>query len=164
MFITCYDVHANNCLASIIGSWWAFSFVLPLLQQQILSHVCFNRCSRWFDHWISTCTAMRLCISLGFNLEDTLEKPLAPHISDHMLIGPPQSYLEVELRRNLFWLSYCAERYHLFAGHWRECNFLSETYTCSLTYNHCWIAFTINDEDIRQTLPGTLDAFETGVS
>ncbi|KAF8603669.1 hypothetical protein BDV93DRAFT_544582 [Ceratobasidium sp. AG-I] len=110
--------------ASIIGSWWAFS------------------CSRWFDHWLSTCTAMRLCVSLGFNLEDTLKTPLAPDIRVHMLIGPPQSHIEVELRRNIFWLSYCAERYHLFASHW---------------------PFTMNDEDIQQTLPGTLDAFETGV-
>ncbi|KAF8603668.1 hypothetical protein BDV93DRAFT_508306 [Ceratobasidium sp. AG-I] len=78
----------------------------------------------------------------GFNLQDSLQKPLPQKIRDNLLVGPPLSHTEVELRRNLFWLSYCVERYHLFVSPW---------------------PFDISDEDIQQTLPGTLEAFEAGV-
>lgn len=107
---------------------------------------------------------MRLCVALGFNLEDTLEKPIPPQIRVHMMSEPPRSHTEVELRRNLFWLAYCAERYHLFVSPWREYNPSMMFAVCLLTYKYCLIALTISDEDIKQTLPGTLQAFETGVS
>ncbi|KAF8747557.1 Fungal specific transcription factor domain, partial [Rhizoctonia solani] len=110
--------------ACIINSWWAFS------------------CARWFDLWGMNSLAMRMCIALGLNFSDSLYKPLPAKAREKFLIGPPTSHVDVELRRNVFWLTYCLERYHLFAGPW---------------------VFDINDDDIQQTLPGTLDAFESGV-
>ncbi|KAF8686369.1 Fungal specific transcription factor domain [Rhizoctonia solani] len=110
--------------ACIINSWWAFS------------------CARWFDLWAMNSLAMRMCIALGLNFSDSLYKPLPAKAREKFLIGPPTSHVDVELRRNIFWLTYCLERYHLFAGPW---------------------VFDINDDDIQQTLPGTLDAFEAGV-
>lgn len=64
--------------------------------------------------------ATRLCNVLGFNLQDSLQNPLPQKIRDNMLIGPPLSHTEVELRRNLFWLAYCVERYHLYVTPCRE--------------------------------------------
>ncbi|CEL53593.1 hypothetical protein RSOLAG1IB_06448 [Rhizoctonia solani AG-1 IB] len=109
--------------ACVINSWWAFSS------------------ARWFDVWATNSLAMRMCIALGLNFPDTLHKPLPDKAREKFLIGPPTSHVDVELRRNAFWLTYCLERYHLYAGPW---------------------VFDINDDDIQQTLPGTLEAFEAG--
>lgn len=70
---------------------------------------------------------MRLCLAFGFNLQDTLEDPFPPKVRGKMLIGPPRSHMEVELRRNIFWLAYCTERYHLFVSPWRECYLFHDT-------------------------------------
>ncbi|KAF8603670.1 hypothetical protein BDV93DRAFT_157295 [Ceratobasidium sp. AG-I] len=110
--------------ACIINSWWALS------------------CARWIDHWMCSSMGMRLCNAMGLHLQDSLWKPLPNRIREKLLIGPPLSHTDVELRRNVFWLAYCMERYHLFTTQW---------------------PFDLSDEDIQQTLPGTLEAFETGV-
>ncbi|EUC67625.1 fungal specific transcription factor domain protein [Rhizoctonia solani AG-3 Rhs1AP] len=109
--------------ACVINAWWAFS------------------CARWFDVWAMNSLAMRMCIALGLNFADSLHKPLPDKTREKLLIGPPSSHIDVELRRNAFWLAYCLERYHLFSGPW---------------------VFDINDDDIQQTLPATLEAFEAG--
>ncbi|KAF8598885.1 cytochrome P450 [Ceratobasidium sp. AG-I] len=109
--------------ACVINTWWSWS------------------CGRWLDYWSSCNMAMRVCNMLGFHLRDTPECPLPQKIRDSLLIGPPESNMEAELRRNVFWLAYCAERYFAFIGAW---------------------SFDISDEDIQQTLPGTLEAFEAG--
>ncbi|QRV93379.1 Fungal specific transcription factor domain [Ceratobasidium sp. AG-Ba] len=72
-----------------------------------------------------------------------MRQPLPNYIREQLLIGPPQSHVDVELRRNVFWLVYALQRYHL--------SVLPA------------LAFDLSDEDIRQTLPGTLAAFESGV-
>ncbi|CAE6422097.1 unnamed protein product, partial [Rhizoctonia solani] len=109
--------------ACVVNSWWAFS------------------CARWFDVWAMNSLAMRMCIALGLNFEDSLYRPLPDRAREKLLIGPPTSHIDVELRRNAFWLAYCLERYHLFSGPW---------------------VFDISDDDIQQTLPATLEAFEAG--
>ncbi|CAE6437295.1 unnamed protein product [Rhizoctonia solani] len=108
----------------VIGAWWAFSY------------------ARWFDFWNMSSFAMRLCVALGLNFADSPHHPLPKKIREKVLIGPPSSNMEVELRRNVFWLTYCLERCHLFSSPW---------------------VFDISDEDINQTLPGTLEAFESGL-
>ncbi|CAE6528290.1 unnamed protein product [Rhizoctonia solani] len=109
--------------ACVVNSWWAFSS------------------ARWYDVWAMNSLAMRMCVALGLNFADPLDKPLSDKVREKLLIGPPTSHLDVELRRNAFWLAYCLERYHLFSGPW---------------------IFDINDDDIKQTLPATLEAFEAG--
>ncbi|CAE6487822.1 unnamed protein product [Rhizoctonia solani] len=109
--------------ACVVNSWWAFS------------------CARWLDVWVMNSLAMRMCVALGLNFADSLYKPLSDKTREKFLVGPPTSHIDVELRRNAFWLSYCLERYHLFSGPW---------------------AFDLNDDDIQQTLPATLEAFEAG--
>ncbi|KAF8686261.1 Fungal specific transcription factor domain [Rhizoctonia solani] len=111
--------------SSVIGAWWAFS------------------CARWFEFWSMSSFAMRLCVALGLNFADSLQNPLPNKIREKVLVGPPNTETDVELRRNIFWLAYCLERYHLFSSPW---------------------VFDISDEDVYQTLPGTLEAFESGVS
>ncbi|QRW07529.1 hypothetical protein RhiLY_06528 [Ceratobasidium sp. AG-Ba] len=72
-----------------------------------------------------------------------MQRPLPSYIREQLLISPPQSHVDVELRRNVFWLVYALQRYHL--------SVLPA------------LAFDLSDEDIQQTLPGTLAAFESGV-
>ncbi|QRV78602.1 Fungal specific transcription factor domain [Ceratobasidium sp. AG-Ba] len=86
--------------------------------------------------------ASRLSVALGLNLSDTMQRPLPSYIREQLLISPPQSHVDVELRRNVFWLVYALQRYHL--------SVLPA------------LAFDLSDEDIQQTLPGTLAAFESG--
>lgn len=84
-------------------------------------------------------------------------------IREHVLIGPPQSHTEVELRRNVFWLAYAHQRYHLFVSPWRA-YFPTTLMLYEIgTDRSVLIALDISDEDIYQTLPGTLEAFEAGV-
>ncbi|KAH7338148.1 hypothetical protein B0J17DRAFT_660986 [Rhizoctonia solani] len=109
--------------ACVVNSWWAFS------------------CARWLDVWSMNSLAMRMCVALGLNFADSLYNPLSDKTREKFLVGPPTSHIDVELRRNAFWLAYCLERYHLFSGPW---------------------AFDLNDDDIQQTLPATLEAFEAG--
>ncbi|KAG8743997.1 hypothetical protein FRC10_010976 [Ceratobasidium sp. 414] len=85
---------------------------------------------------------MRLCIALGLNFRDSLDQPIPSKIREKLLIGPPRSHVEVEQRRNVFWLAYTLHRYHVLLTPF---------------------ALEISDEDIYQTLPGTLEAFEAGV-
>lgn len=80
-----------------------------------------NSCGRWLDYWTSSNLAMRVCSALGLNLCETLDRPLPQNIREAMLIGPPESNVELELRRNIFWLAYCAERYFSYVGPWSEC-------------------------------------------
>ncbi|QRW20900.1 Fungal specific transcription factor domain [Rhizoctonia solani] len=80
------------------------------------------------------------------SIQDVLDgsnfgNPLPNKIREKVLVGPPNTETDVELRRNIFWLAYCLERYHLFSSPW---------------------VFDISDEDVYQTLPGTLEAFESG--
>lgn len=63
---------------------------------------------------------MRLCNAMGLHLQDSLWKPLPNRIREKLLISPPLSHTDVELRRNVFWLAYCMERYHLFTTQWRR--------------------------------------------
>ncbi|ELU42370.1 fungal specific transcription factor domain-containing protein [Rhizoctonia solani AG-1 IA] len=98
-----WPVTSSHSPASVIGAWWAFSM---------------------------SSFAMRLCVALGLNFADSLQNPLPNKIREKVLVGPPNTETDVELRRNIFWLAYCLE----------------------------------SDEDVYQTLPGTLEAFESGVS
>lgn len=61
---------------------------------------------------------MRLCIASGLNMPDSLQKPLPARTRESLLMGAPLSHTDVELRRNVFWLSYCTERYHLAPDSW----------------------------------------------
>ncbi|KAG8694242.1 hypothetical protein FRC08_008608, partial [Ceratobasidium sp. 394] len=110
--------------ACIISCWWAFS------------------CGRWFDVWMMSSLAMRLCVALGLNLCDSIRQPLPDKMREKLLVGPPRSHVEVEQRRNIFWLAYALQRYFFLLT----------------PFPH-----QISDEDIPQTLPGTLEAFEAGV-
>ncbi|KAG9123110.1 hypothetical protein FRC07_000218 [Ceratobasidium sp. 392] len=108
----------------VIASWWAFS------------------CGRWNDVWAVSTLSLRLCVVLGLNFNDTMHQPIPSDIRNKLWIGPPQSHVEVELRRNVFWLAYATHRIFLAPSHF---------------------AYDLSDEDIHQTLPGTLEAFEAGV-
>jgi hypothetical protein len=87
--------------------------------RSILTLFKFARCGRWFDVWAMSNLAVRLCSALGLNFSDSLQKPMSNKIREQILIGPPQSHTEVELRRNVFWLAYAHQRYHLFVSPWR---------------------------------------------
>jgi hypothetical protein len=101
--------------AFLINSWWAFSYVYSrITDSRTLNAVApLARCGRWFDVWGMSSQAMRLSIALGLNFNDTMHQSLPYHIRSNFLIDPPQSYLEAELRRNIFWLIYAVHRLHL---------------------------------------------------
>ncbi|KAG8689548.1 hypothetical protein FRC09_012384, partial [Ceratobasidium sp. 395] len=118
------DYPLETLQACIINTWWALSS------------------GRWHDVWAMSTFSTRLCAGFGFNFHDSMRHPIPDDIRCHFWIGPPQSHVEAELRRNLFWLTYAAHR---------------------LLLSVLPFAYDINDEDIHQTLPGTLEAFEAGV-
>ncbi|KAG9076099.1 hypothetical protein FRC06_009703, partial [Ceratobasidium sp. 370] len=99
-------------------------------------------CGRWFDLWAMSNFAARLSNAMGLNFSDDLCNSLSERMREKLLIDRPRSYTDVELRRNVFWCAYVLQRYHLFVSPW---------------------PFDTSDEDINQTLPGTLEAFEAGV-
>ncbi|KAG8712003.1 hypothetical protein FRC08_015156 [Ceratobasidium sp. 394] len=108
----------------VINAWWSFS------------------CGRWFDVWGMSNFAIRFSNAMGLNLSDDWHNALSERMRKKLLIDRPHSYIDIELRRNVFWCAYALQRYHLFVSSW---------------------PFDISDEDINQTLPGTLEAFEAGV-
>ncbi|QRV78579.1 Fungal specific transcription factor domain [Ceratobasidium sp. AG-Ba] len=109
--------------ACIINAWWSFS------------------AGRWFDVWAMSSLAIRLSNAMGLNFSDDQQKSISERMRHKLLIHEPQSYTDIELRRNVFWCAYALQRYHLFVSPW---------------------CFDINDEDINQTLPATLESFEAG--
>ncbi|KAG9098507.1 hypothetical protein FRC07_010639, partial [Ceratobasidium sp. 392] len=126
--------------ACIINSWWASS------------------CGRWHDVWAMSTISMRLCVALGLNFNDPIHQPIPNNIRSKLLIGPPWSHLEVELRRNAFWLAYAGQRFLLSVLPFRK-----EFYAPARLSGNTSIAYDPSDEDIHQTLPGTLEAFEAGI-
>ncbi|QRV93357.1 Fungal specific transcription factor domain [Ceratobasidium sp. AG-Ba] len=96
---------------------------------------------RWFDVWAMSSLAIRLSNAMGLNFSDDQQKSISERMRHKLLIHEPRSYTDIELRRNVFWCAYALQRYHLFVSPW---------------------CFDINDEDINQTLPATLESFEAG--
>ncbi|KAG9120372.1 hypothetical protein FRC07_004166 [Ceratobasidium sp. 392] len=98
------------------------------------------------EHYLLSKGQCLAAARIGLNLmevsQDSLRDSLPERLRKKLLIDQPHSYTEVELRRNVFWCAYVLQRYHLFVSSW---------------------PFDISDEDIHQTLPGTLEAFEAGV-
>ena len=59
------------------------------------------------------------------------------------VIPPPRTPIEDETRRNTFWLAYALERQHGTGSGW---------------------ALSLDDSDIAQLFPVTMEQFESGVS
>lgn len=59
------------------------------------------------------------------------------------IIPPPRTPIEDETRRNTFWLAYAIDRQHGAGSGW---------------------ALSLDDDDIAQLFPVTMEQFESGVS
>ncbi|KAG8936516.1 hypothetical protein FRC02_001482 [Tulasnella sp. 418] len=90
--------------------------------------------------WILVGKACRISGPLGITIADAYG-PLSRYNRMPTLIPPPKDHIDAEQRRNLFWLIYISERFHM-----------SGT---------CW-PMLLDDEDISQYLPVTEDDFNNG--
>lgn len=102
----------RHCLVGILVS------AVIMNSGQVVPDRFIPSAARWLEVWSSTSLAIKLCTMLGLNLPDTLQNPLPNATREQLLGEPPLSHVDVELRRNIFWLSYCLERYHLSSGPW----------------------------------------------
>jgi len=82
-----------------------------------------------------------MALPLGLNKCPPFHSITGPKHIDYA-IPPPQSAVEDELRRNLFWLAYAIDRTSGLGSAW---------------------AFGVDDEDVGQFFPARGDLFEKGV-
>ncbi|KAJ7293679.1 hypothetical protein C8J57DRAFT_1162423 [Mycena rebaudengoi] len=97
--------------------------------------------SKWLEIFTSSAHCLRVSVPLGLNMCPPFNS-ITHSVRPASIIPPARNVVEDESRRNVFWLTYCAERLHGCTNGW---------------------AMSLDDSDISQLLPVRGDYYEQGV-
>ncbi|KAG9035149.1 hypothetical protein FRB95_012016 [Tulasnella sp. JGI-2019a] len=130
--------HAQWCMEGWIDPARTGARLVQLLQSQIIICWYFHSVGRAVDLWASIGTTLRIITPLGFTAMDPFG-PLSRQPYHELVMGTPSTTAEqLEIRRNLLWLTYSNERI--------------------LSAGTVW-PLMMQDEDISQLLPTRANDF-----
>jgi len=117
LIVACHQsrVMSNQCmLLAMVNGRSCLLLVRPSLAIKLLGFTDVHNLFSFFFFLIAG-MAMRYCIALGLNNASS-DDILQTEILSMPAISPTKNFVEAETRRNVFWLAYSLERFHM--GPW----------------------------------------------
>ncbi|KZT21176.1 hypothetical protein NEOLEDRAFT_1121516 [Neolentinus lepideus HHB14362 ss-1] len=114
------DVQADLARDSCDEQWSMGENLLEVLQARVILTWFYLTHARWSEVYLAASTSMRISVACGLNCCPPFHT-IANSTRPLSLLPRSETVLEDELRRNAFWLAYCAERLHGCGNGWALC-------------------------------------------